>query len=273
MADIYGSHFEYGNTSSRTYDLVFANMNTSRFMSIAGKIEGITVFNKKVQARYLVDDNYANFPVSFDVEIITEDASPISIANQRLIEKWLFNKHNYRKLYIDQVDDTQGVFSEMIDGSVKRLYLNCRFMNPERIENDCNVIGYKATLEADSGLWWQDAVTQTFDIEESGNYPVVVVDTDIDEFTYPKVVINIGNEGGDVIITNTTDSSTRLTKFVNLTANSIITIKGNTNYVSGQNYTKFENMNFPRLLDGNNTFSIEGDVSSISFEFNNRRFL
>lgn len=271
MADIYGSHFEYGGVSSRTYGLVFANLNTSRYMNISGTINGVTVFNKRNQSRFLVDDDYSDFPMTYDVEIVTEDANPITIANQRLIEKWLFNKHNYRKLYIDQEDDTDGIFSETINGLVKRLFLNCRFINPERIDNGCNTIGYKVTLEADSGLWWQDPVMYAFQFDSSPNNIVVPVNTDIDEYTYPEVVIEVGGSGGDIIISNTTDDSARLTKFVDMSPNVTVTLKGKTNYVSGQNYSKFENMNFPRLLDGNNAFTITGDIASIEFYFNNRR--
>lgn len=275
MADIYGSHFEYGGISSRRYGLLFANMNTERNLQVSGTINGVTVDSKRLKKRYLIDDDYSNFPISFEVEFFTTDGHGFEINERREIEKWLFNKHEYRKLYIDLADDTRGEFYEVIDGVQKRLYLNCRFMNPVRIEQGCMTVGYRATLESDSGLWWQDAVTKSFTLDESESANIITVnaDTDLDEYTYPKVTIHMGSSGGDVIITNTTDSNTRLTKFVGLSASTNVILKGNINYVSGQNYSKFYKMNFPRLVDGDNVFTILGDVASIDFEFCNRRML
>lgn len=275
MADIYGSHFEYGGVSSRMYGLLIANMNTSRNLRVSGTINGVTINSKREKKRYLIDDSYSDFPISFDVEILTIDDHGFEMNERREIEKWLFNKHDYRKLYIDYVDDPHGEFYEVIDGEQKRLYLNCRFMNPERIEHGGKTIGYKATLEADSGLWWQDAVTKSFALNPSDNTRsiTVSVDTDLDDYIYPKVTIHMGSSGGDVTITNTTDSNTRLTKFIGLSASTNVILKGDINYVSGQNYSKFYKMNFPRLVDGDNVFTIMGNVASIDFEFCNRRML
>lgn len=277
MADIYGSHFEYAGVSSRLYGLIIANVQTNRFTQMSGSIEGHTVFNRVSKKRHLIDDDYTNFPVSYEVDIVSDNERGIELNMRREIEKWLFNKHDYRKFYLDITDDCFGETYEIIDGLQKQLYMNCRFVNPERLEYNGGIIGYRVTLEADSGLWWQDAVTKTFAVNNatssSTSTITVGVDTDLDDYTYPKVVITMGGSGGDVIIANTTDDSTRLTKFTGLSANAVVTLKGELNYVSGQNYTKFSARNFPRLLDGDNAFTIQGNVSSIAFEFNNRRML
>lgn len=167
VADIYGSHFEYGGISSRRYGLIFANVNTGRNLLVSGTINGVTVNSKRAKKRYLIDDDYSNFPITFDVEFFTTDDHAFGMYERREIEKWLFNKHEYRKLYIDLYDDPHGEFYEIIDGEQKRLYLNCRFVNPERIEQGGMTVGYKATLEADSGLWWQDAVTKSYTLDPS----------------------------------------------------------------------------------------------------------
>lgn len=275
MADIYGSHFEYGGISSRRYGLLFANMDTGRNLQVSGTINGVTVNSRRLKKRYLIDDDYADFPISFEVEFFTMDGHGFEMHERREIEKWLFNKHEYRKLYIDLADDPHSEFCEIIDGEQKRLYLNCRFVNPVRIEQGGITIGYRAMIEADSGMWWQDAVTKSFTLDPSDatRSVTVCVDTDFDEYTYPKVTIQMGSSGGDVTIINTTDSETRLTKFIGLSSSASVILKGDINYVSGQNYSKFYKMNFPRLLDGDNVFTILGSVASIEFEFCNRRML
>jgi phage-related protein len=91
---------------------------------------------------------------------------------------------------------------------------------------------------------------------------------------YPKVTIQTGSSGGDIQIINFTDDTTRATSFVSLSPNITLTMRGDgINYISGDYYQKFSNKNFIRLLDGENTLNITGDVKKITFEFQNRRYL
>lgn len=277
MADIYGSHFEYAGVTSRRYGLIIANVETERLTSVSGAISGVTVFNKNTKRRYLIDDDHNDFPVSFEVDIVTDNERGLEFNERREVEKWLFNKHSYRKLYLDVTDDTRGETYEIIDGLQKQLYMNCRFVNPTRLEYNGGIVGYRVTLEADSGLWWQDAITKKFQVNNtsasSTSIITVTVDTDLDDFVYPKVKITMGGSGGDVIITNNSDDPTRVTRFVDVSPYASIILNGELNYVSGQYYEKFYKQNFPRLVDGENNIIVAGNVSTIEFEFNNRRML
>ena len=96
MADIYGSHFEYGGISSRQHSLIIANVDTSRMAKLSGTKEGVTIFSKSAKKRYLVDDDYTNSPISFDIEIVTENGRRLELVERRQIEKWLFNHRTYR---------------------------------------------------------------------------------------------------------------------------------------------------------------------------------
>lgn len=275
MADIYGSYFEYGGMLSCQYGLIIATVNSSRMLKLGGDITGSTVFSKAAQKRYLVGDDMSNSPLSFDVEIVTDDGHILEQPERRTIEKWLFNKHDYRKLYFDTDDDCTEDMSELIGGVRKRLYLNCRFVNPEKLEYNGGLVGYKATLEADSRMFWQDAVEKSFTLNHSGasaqSVIAVDVDSDIDDYIYPKVTFTLGSTGGEVIFINNSDDSTRVTKFVELSANSTIIMKGELGFISGQNYQKFSTRNFIRFLDGANNLTIKGDIATIKFEFQNRR--
>ena len=408
MADIYGSHFEYGGVDSATHGMIIANVETERFTQVAGTISGVTIFNKKNKKNYLIDDDYSESPVSFEVDIVTDDDRPLTRSEQREIENWLFNRHNYKKLYVDDavgcinkstamlsyykmkisgsvdgvsnislsvvdndptatlrvsftlsgssssynfnvngravaITSTSDVYtlpisniypdaydkpntviiakgneemtikcsvlscigdilssaestaqqkstanelfqrhasmgsSEYVNGSLKRMYLNCRFINPYRLEYMSGTVGYRVTLEADSGYWWQDPVTYTFALNHTVDGDrtriIVPVDSDIDDYTYPTVTITMAQAGETVNIINNTDSDTRQTIFTNLSGGSHIVLKGDINYVSGQFYAKFYQQNFPRLLNGNNSIDVVGGISSISFTFNNRRNL
>lgn len=277
MIDIYGSHFEYGGQSSRKYGLIFATIETSRYTQLGGAPTAQTVFNKRNQKKYIVGDDYSDSAISFDVEFVTDEERLLDVREQRQVEKWLFNRHNYRKLYVDIIDDVYGDTFEYVGGEKKSVYINCRFTNPEKLEYNGGVVGYKATLEADSSYLWQEPTKYSFEISnptsESSTIINVPVDSDIDDYIYPTVTIHMGSVGGDIIVSNNTDSSSRLTKFVGLPQNSIITMTGNLNYISGEYYSKFSTQNFPRLLDGNNKITVLGNITALDFEFQNRRFM
>lgn len=277
MADLYGSHFEFAGISSRQWGLIIANANTSRMMQLGGAKEGVTIFSRSANKRYLIDDDYAASPVSFDIEIVTDSDRCLEPVERRQIEKWLFNHRNYRKLYLDAADDIYGETYEYIDGVRKRSYLNCRLINPERLEGNGGIVGYKATLEADSNMFWQDAITKKYLIhngaEGISTNITVPVDTDLDAFIYPSVTIQIGSVGGDITICNHHDDSARLTRFVAMSPHSSVTMKGELNYVSGSYYEKFADRNFIRLLDGENKLTVLGDVASIEFAYAARRAL
>lgn len=277
MADMYGSHFEFAGTSSRQWGLIIANVNTSRMIQLGGAKEGVTIFSKSANKRYLIDDDYSSSPISFDVEIVTDSDKCLELTERRQIEKWLFNHRDYRRLYLDVDDDKYGETYEYIDGVQKRNYLNCRLINPERVEGNGGIVGYKATLEADSSMFWQDAITKKYTVNNSSANAVknitVSVDTDLDEFIYPAVTIQIGSVGGNITISNNNDDSSRLTRFIDMSPRSSVTMKGELNYISDQYYLKFADRNFIRLLDGENTLTVSGNVESIEFEYSARRAL
>ena len=275
---MYGSHFEYGGVLSRQYNLIIANVKTSRNVRLSGEIKGNTIFNKTAKQQFLTGDDYSSFPISFDVDIVTDDDSCIPLHERRAIEKWLFNRREYKKLYIDNgiCDDPYSEAHDVKGGEQKRLYLNCRFINPELLEYNGGVVGYKATIEADSGLWWQDELNLQFQRGSTTNSTwrvTIPVDTDLDDYTYPKVIILTGNSGGVVTIANTTDSSSRKTSFKDVPPRTSFSVDGSINYVSNGYYSKMCSQFFPRLLDGDNVFTIQGDVVAITFIFNNRRML
>ena len=275
MADIYGSHFEFAGISSRQWGLIIVNAETSRMVQLGGTKKGVTIFSRSANKRYLVDDDYASSPITVDIEIMTDSDRRLDMVERRQIEKWLFNHGDYRKMYLDIADDEYGETYEYVDGVMKRNYLNCRLVNPERLEGNGGIVGYRATLEADSSMFWQDAITRTYLIN-NGSADVstdidVTVDTDLAEFIYPRVTIQMGSVGGDITISNNNDDSSRLTRFIDMPPLSSVTMKGELNYVSGQYYLKFANRNFIRLLDGENKLTILGDVESIEFEYSVRR--
>ncbi len=268
--NLYGSRFTYAGTSSWTYGLMFANVEDDEFVSLTGEIEPANIYNTGERKSYIVGENYEDSPVSFDISIVTEHGNKIDKTKLREIERWLFYRSNYYKLYLDPSCGNSDQV-EIIDGVEKALYMNCRFINPQKIEHNDGIVGFKCTLQCDSHLMWQDKIEKTLTPSSSG-YVSVDVDTDIAGYTYPRVIVSMGSSANALTIVNETDSDVRMTQFTGLSASTRLTIDGNINYVSGNNYTKFSTRNFVRLLPGTNKIYVSGDVTSIKFEWQNRRY-
>lgn len=248
-----GYHFIYGSFDSETYDLVFGHADTSIFTGLAGSLSSSAIFNKKGKLFNFVGYDYSNSAISFDAEVVTCGGDEISSSNRRVIEKALFNRPEYLALSVPD--------------SGSSLYFRCRLVNPSKIEHDGGIIGYGFTVECDSNLMWEDTTTQTF---TSSSF-TVSVDSDLTDYIYPKVTI-VG-ASGTLSIVNSTDDSTRATTFTGLPSGSTITMRGDYSYVSGSYYQYFSGQNFIRLIDGSNTFSVSGTFTSITFEWNNRRYI
>lgn len=273
-----GAHFEYGTFVSREFNLVIGHINTSDFTRIAGDIKTEELFSKRNKRRYYIGDDYSGSALSFDAEIVVCNDYALSYQQRRAVEKALFYCNGYKRLYKDMADDMQGESYEIIDGDTYRNYLNCRFTHPERIEKyDGGTVGYKVTVECDSPFLWQDAQTKTFTLNHSSasstSAILLDVDTDIPDYTYPRVAFEIGNVGGNLSVINLTDDESRITGFKSLTPSLPFTMNGDTNFISDNCYEKFSDRNFIRLLDGENEISVTGNVTEISITWNNRRYL
>ena len=266
--DFYGCHFEYAGQNSRKYNLVFANVETSRLTSLSGTISTVSQFSKKEKRNLYIATAYDDSPLQFEAEVVSE--TPIDARTQREIEKWLFHRVEYRKLYMDLFDDIYAESYEIIDDSKRRFYLNCRMINPTKLEYNGGIIGYRFTIECDSGFLWQEPVTKTF---TSGNI-TLYVDTDTNDYVYPRVTVVASGTGScSVTIINNTDNSQRHTALEGLTSGNVIILDGKTNYVSGSAYDNFTKKNFVRLLDGENRLTVSGNFSQITFEWQNMRYL
>lgn len=166
MIELYGKHFIYDGVYSRDFNLIIANVSTSREEHITGVKKGRFIFNRATKTRTLIGDDYADTPLSFDIDIVTCDGSALEFKKVRQIEKWLFENSLFRKLYIDPADDPYGETSELVYGSEKRLYFNCRFLGAEKLSFNGGVVGFKCTLETDSKMLWQDATDVTYDFTD-----------------------------------------------------------------------------------------------------------
>lgn len=259
------NYFNYAGTSSANYHLIIANVTTEEDTTMSGEISGVFLFNKRSKRNELMGTDYSSSPLSFDVDIVTEDGTNIPASDVKDIERWLFNRSSYKKLFAVNRCGTENISSE---------FVNCRFISPRKIVSENGIVGYTATCETDSG--WV-SVQSTPKIYNFDNLPYprfafnITSDSDWDEYIYPEITMRTGTYGGDVTIFNLTDSATRTLKFSGLPASTLITIKGEYNYVSGNYFSYLTERNFPRMRNGINNFNVNGNVVYIAIEWCDRR--
>ena len=275
-----GNHFIYNGDDSARYNMIFALSNTEEFLSIGNSPVSKTIFNRQSNRTSIVSCDYSESNISFEILAINENGLPYSLSDQRKIERWLFVNNDYRKLYINNFDDPDSY--ELTPSGLLGLYLNCKFINPSKITSGNGVVGYQFTVECDSSMAWQDPITKTItkqEIVNAGDNGVLIdVDTDFSGYTYPKIEITNAS-AGSIYICNITDDNERITAFSPKddddqgVPQGILIINSNTNYISGENYLRFSEQNFPRLLSGKNYLLFTGNISQVTITWSNRRFL
>ncbi len=275
--DLSGCRFIYAGTASEVYGLRFVNCETSEYKKINGTTKSINVYNGHNKRNYLISDDYSSSPISIDIEIAADDMEPFTPQTLREIENWLFNRPAYSRLYINIDDDCNGETYEIINTELKQFYFNCRFTNPSKLLGNGGVVGFRATMECDSHILWQDEIAEIFSMSnssaEDSSIITVSIGSDGYDYIYPKVTLTMGSSGGDISIINNSDDSARITSFKAITAGTTFYMDSELLRISGDNYTKFYDKNFIRLLPGDNSLAITGDIAEVKIEWANRKYL
>lgn len=275
--DFLGNHFIYNGVDSIKYGLIFVNAGGEEFLGLCGSPTTNTVFNRQTNKTSIIGDDYSEAKLSFELAVINETGLPYSPSELRKIKRWLFSQSDYQKLYISRIDDPDSY--EVTSSGRLGTYLNCRFINPSAVISGGGTVGYSFSVECDGAFAWQDPTIKTFTSKDITSAGIILnVDSDYSGYTYPRVDIKVAG-GKEFSLCNTTDSPERITKFKcrdgdnDNALKGIMTINSNTNFVSGDNYDRFVDQNFPRLLNGDNTIKITGNIEEIKFTWVNRRFL
>ena len=298
--DLYGHHFTYAGIPSRaavrggTADLIIANVETSRYTNIIGRVKTQSVFNRHNTRRYMTNTLYDDSPLEFEIEIVAD--TPIDPYEMRELEKWLFNQRRYRPLYVD-MDDIMYDGLDTVNNQVIGEYLNCIFLDAKKIEGNGGTMGWRCTIQCDCPMAWQDKSVIVFSTEstprngeEGYTYSIptegtsarrveIVVDSDINGYTYPTVTMEVVSNG-ETTVYNASDSATRTTEFARIGSSSsvsTIVMNGELNQLSGTSagdyYSKFSKRNFIRFKDGTNKIVLSDNINYIKFEWQNMRWL
>lgn len=216
--------------------------------------------------------NKAYYSLSFDVEILSE--YPIDDIASKKIKRWMFNSSTYKKLYEDY--GAKKSLDEVINGKVKRSYVECIFSNPFEIRKSGNLFGWKCTCMLAFPMATQEAMEDVY--TDFANNITIDVNSDYNGYIYPYLEIKAGNSSvsTDIMIKNITDNN-RSMQIKSVTADSTLYIDcGVGSIVDSSNnsyYEKLADQRFLRFLQGKNELQIVGDIDSVKFVWNNMRYI
>lgn len=210
--------------------------------------------------------------MSFEVEILSE--TPIDNIQSKKIKRWMFNSPTFQKLY--ESIGAECSLDEIVEGQLKRCYVECVFTKPIEIRKSGNLFGWKCTCTIASPMAVQDTIIDEYN--DFNNNITIDVSSDYNGYTYPYVELKAGNTevSTDIIIKNITDNNRPMkissvtadtTLYIDCRVGSIIDSSGNSYY------DKLADQRFLRLLQGDNELEITGDIDSVKFSWNNLKYL
>lgn len=198
-------HFIYDGINSRRYGLQFLHIDTEPLKKVSGTPTYQKNFYNNKKSNSIIGIVWDESPINTEVEFISE--KPISKKEKREIEKWLFNRSQYCKLYIDAREDKE---IEIIDGQQLQCYVECIFYEPEIIEFASGVHGFKSKMELASPFATQDSLVKTFNSNSDTDYTelTVNIDTDDNDYVYPFVILDCSNniDTSEIEIKNISDN-------------------------------------------------------------------
>lgn len=269
---LFTGYYIYDGINSSRYHLLFANLDTERLTQICDNLNYSTEYYKGLKRHEIHSKKWDDSPLSFDVEILSE--YPIDDIAARKIKRWMFNASSWKKLYEDY--GAKKSLDEIVDGQLKRSYVECVFTNPYEVRKSGHLFGWKCTCILATPMAVQDAIEKTY-TDFSSNV-ILSISSDTDEYTYPYIEIKAGNSSTstDITIKNITDNN-RAMRINNVTADATLYIDCGVGSIidSSDNsyYDKLKDQRFPRLLQGDNALSVTGDIDSIKFVWNNMKYI
>ena len=251
----FGSSFIYNNTPSELYGLRIMDIDANGINQSMGN-SSMEILEKKIY-RKATPFFFGSTPsprLSFEFSAYADDE--IDAESFSLIQKLLFSSTSYKPFQIDQVD-------------LQSIYFNV-ILNDPKIERVGNLIrGFSCTVECDSPFAYFFPQTTTY------TYTASTVDTteiyyngsdDTGNYLFPNLVITMNNFDGDISIQNLDDNN-RVSSFIDLQANEILTINTGLQTISSSTGLKRlsnSNKKFLRLIPGKNRLRIIGNVTSIA---------
>lgn len=253
---IVGTTFRYDGIPSQPMGLFFGCINTSPGDTPLGGEWEYTKFRNAHNSVTTIVDSDLSENLEFSAEVISE--APLSPLQQRRICRWLFDRPNYRELRI-QSPEYYG------------LHFDCILKKAQPILVGGNCFGYQFDVECNAPWAWEDSQYLTYR-PKSGEEICIQNSSDNPDYTKPSIKLVTGSAEGIIRIINQTDNN-QTVQFDPAPKNCTIVLDelGQVSSPKGSLNLQGYNGGLLRLLPGENTLRIYGELTEFSLSYQNAR--
>jgi phage-related protein len=251
----FGSYFIYDGIPSETYGLKIMDIDSQEVSKSMGS-SSMEILEQKIFRRAQPYFYGATPAPKLDFAFSAFAENEMDAEMFQLVQKWLFSSRSYKKLQIDQAD-------------IRDIYFDCILTDPTIVRVGNLIQGFSCQVQCNSPFAWKFPSTINYTYTSSIVDDSVVYFNGSDDtggYLYPHLVITMNNLGGDVSITNSSDSS-RVFSFTGLSAGEVITVDcSNQTISSSLGLKRLSNFNkkFLRLIPAVNNLRIQGNVANIA---------
>ena len=251
----YATSFSYDGIPSETYGLVISEIDGSGVSKSPGS-GPVEIYSQKIFKRATPFFYGATPSETMKFTMSAHAIDELTAVDFELIQKWLFSNRSYKKLQIFQPD--------LVD-----VFFNAMFNSPEIARVGNNIVGFTAEVQTNAPYAFLFPKTTTYNSSSpvvDSTHTFVNSSDDIENYLYPSFVITVNAFGGNVSITNVTDSN-RISSFTGLAAGEAITLNSDLQTLSSSTHLyrlSTFNKKWPRLLPGRNVLRFQGAVASVA---------
>jgi len=253
----YASNFIYDKIPSSNYSLKISDTSSDSEISMAGA--NVTIISQDIYRKPKVYLYGVKQSPVLEIPISIFKHSEITAQEATYISKWLFGQMEYKQLQIIQPD-------------MQDVYYNCIFINPQVVKIGNIIRGFRATISCDSPYAWTfpqiiyyNYSPNTYYIEKN----IIINNTgDSPDYIYPKMEIKMNTFGGDIKITNFSDSE-RVFEIKNLEKDEILSIDNDMQTISSSlginRLSNITGYKWFRLSPKVNSLLLSGNIEYIKF--------
>lgn len=241
---------EFSPSTLTTRDSQSSNLNTEK--SIRGDIY------------HIISQEYSE-PLTYTMQIINKDYSPIDRVQERAIKKWLCQRGKYKELCI-------------LRKQYADIWFFANFNNPKSLYVT-DTIGLEFTITTNAPFAFSELREKSWDMTANDIIEDFYVDNDEELPIYPNLTITM-KEAGNLILKNESiigiNDNEKLDNTLtinNLSEGEIITMECGYPYISSSiaTHNVFDDFNkyWPYLIDGYNRISVD---KACTLDFNYREY-
>lgn len=194
---------------------------------------------------HITSQEYTN-PLSYTMQIVNKDFSPISAIQERALKKWLCQRGKYKLFCV-------------LEKRYADIWFYANINNPKSIYI-CDTVGLEFTVTTNAPFGFSDIRDKEWIMEGNDAIEDLYVDNDEEFPIYPNLIITMNNSGNLTLINETLTGVPNTLTLDNCVSGEVITLECEYPHISSSitNHKVFDDFNkfWPYLVDGYNRISV-----------------